>query len=163
MDQVTVKKLNPAGQETWRYMGRVLEQHADCLVLEAEFNRDDLPFYDIILRRGDRFVETYYADRWYNVFAIHDRDDDRLKGWYCNISHPAEIGDGVVSYIDLALDLLVYPDGRQLVLDEEEFNALALSPEVQQQARYALEELQASFTARFAIESDTAAGSFFDW
>jgi hypothetical protein len=150
VDQVTVKKLNPAGQETWRYTGRLLERYADRLVLEAEFNRDDLPFYEIILRRGDRFVETYYSDRWYNIFAIHDRDDNRLKGWYCNISHPAEIGDGVVSYIDLALDLLVYPDGRQLVLDEDEFNELALSPEVQQQARYALEELQASFTARFA-------------
>jgi predicted RNA-binding protein associated with RNAse of E/G family len=162
MDQVTVKKLNPAGQETWRYTGRVLERHADRLVLEANFNRDDLPFHEIILRRGDRFVETFYADRWYNVFAIHDRDDGRLKGWYCNISHPAEIGDGVVSYIDLALDLLVYPDGRQLVLDEDEFSALALSPELQQQARLALEELQASFTARFAGGSDTAAGSYFD-
>jgi len=163
MDQITVKKLNPAGQETWHYTGRVLERHANGLVLEANFNRDDLPFQEIILRRGDRFVETYYTDRWYNVFAIHDRDDGHLKGWYCNISHPAEIGDGVVSYIDLALDLLVYPDGRQLVLDENEFSALALSPEVQQQAKLALEQLQASFTARFAAGRDTAAGNYFDW
>jgi len=150
MDQVTVIKLDTTGQETWRYTGHVLERHAGRIVLEAEFNRDDLPFHEIILRRGDRFVETYYADRWYNVFAIHDRDDGRLKGWYCNISRPAEIGDSTVSYIDLALDLLVYPDGRQLVLDEEEFSALSLPPEVQRQARQALEELQASFTARFA-------------
>jgi len=150
MDQVIVKKLNPAGQETWRVTGRVLERRTNCLVLEAEFNRDDLPFHEIVLRRGDRFVETFYTDRWYNVFAIHDRDDDRLKGWYCNISHPAEIGDGVVSYIDLALDLLVYPDGQQLVLDKDEFNAFTIPPEIPQQARQALGELQAGFTARFA-------------
>jgi hypothetical protein len=119
-------------------------------VLEAEFNREDTPFHEIMLRSGDRFVETFYTDRWYNVFEIHDRDDHRLKGWYCNIGHPAVIEEETVTYIDLALDLLVYPDGRHLLLDEDEFTALALSPEVKQQARLALEELQASFTARFA-------------
>jgi protein associated with RNAse G/E len=163
MDQVTVKKLNPAGEETFRYTGRILAQHTDRVVLEAEFNRDDFSIHEITLRRGDRFIETYFTDRWYNVFAIHDRDDNRLMAWYCNIGYPAEVGDGEVSYIDLALDLLVYPDGRQLVLDEDEFAALALSPEVQQQARLALEELQAGFTARFAAGSDIAANSYFDW
>lgn len=143
-------KLNLAGQETWRYIGRVLERHADRIVLEAHFNRDDIPFHGILLRRGDRFVETFFSDRWYNVFEMHDCNDDRLKGWYCNIGRPAVIGEEAVSYIDLALDLLVYPDGRQLVLDEDEFSQLALSPEVDRQARQALEELQASFTARFA-------------
>ncbi len=151
MSTITVLKLNLAGQETWRYTGRVLERHADRLVLEAHFNRDDIPFHGILLRRGDRFVETFYADRWYNVFEMHDCDDDRLKGWYCNIGRPAVIGEMTVSYIDLALDLLVYPDGRQLVLDEDEFGQLALSPEVSQLARQALEELQASFKARFAV------------
>jgi len=149
MGSITVLKLNLAGQETWRYTGRVLERHADRIVLEAHFNRDDIPFHGILLRRGDRFVETFYSDRWYNVFEMHDCDDDRLKGWYCNIGRPADIGEETVSYIDLALDLLVYPDGRQLVLDEDEFGELALSPEVFRQARQALEELQTSFTARF--------------
>jgi protein associated with RNAse G/E len=162
MDQVTVKKLNPTGLETWRYTGSVLERHADRILLEAEFNRDDTPFHEIVLRRGDRFIETFYTDRWYNVFAIHDRQDGRLKGWYCNIGHPAEIGASSVSYIDLALDLLVYPDGRQLVLDEDEFAALMLPPEVQQRARLALQELQASFTAMFTAGRYTAAGSYFD-
>jgi predicted RNA-binding protein associated with RNAse of E/G family len=150
MDSVTVRKLNFAGEEVWHYTGRVLERHTDRIVLEAVFNRDDRPLHEIILRRGDRFVETYYTDRWFHVFAIHDRDDDHLKGWYCDIGHPAKIGDSSVTYIDLALDLLVYPDGRQLVLDEDEFAALPLTPEVQQQALQALEELRASFKARFA-------------
>jgi uncharacterized protein len=150
MEPITFIKLNPLGQETWRYTGRELERYADRLVVEASFNRDDLPFHGIVLRRGDRFIETFYADRWYNVFEIHDCDDDHLKGWYCNIGYPPVIKNESVSYIDLALDLLVYPDGKQLVLDEDEFDELALSPEVNQQARLALEELQASFTARFA-------------
>jgi hypothetical protein len=41
--------------------------------------------------------------------------------------------------------LLVYPDGRQLVLDEDEFAELELSEADQQQARRALGELQALF------------------
>jgi predicted RNA-binding protein associated with RNAse of E/G family len=150
MSAITVRKLNPAGQETWRYTGRLLERQADYVVLEAAFNHTDIPLHGIVLQRGDRFVETFYTDRWYNIFEIHDRDDDRLKGWYCNIGRPAVINDSTVAYVDLALDLLVYPDGKQLVLDEDEYQALALPPEIQQQARQALDELHASFTARFA-------------
>ncbi len=150
MDPIIVRKLNPAGQVTFLYPGRVLERRADCIVVVAEFNRDDYPIHEIALRRGDRFIETYYTDRWYNVYEIHDREDDRVKAWYCNIGHPAVIEESVVSYIDLALDLLVYPDGRQFVLDEDEYAALKLAPDEQHQARLALMELQACFTARFA-------------
>lgn len=150
MEAITVRKLNLAGEETWRYTGRVLERQADRVVLEAAFNHDDIPFYEITLRRGDRFVETFYTERWYNIFEIHDRDDDRLKGWYCNIARPAVIIGGTVAYTDLALDLLVYPDGKQFVLDEDEYQALSLSPEMDRQARRAMDELQASFRARFA-------------
>jgi predicted RNA-binding protein associated with RNAse of E/G family len=45
----------------------------------------------------------------------------------------------------LALDLLVYPDGGQLVLDEDEFIALPLSPAVRTAARQALAELRNHF------------------
>lgn len=97
------------------------------------------------LSAGDRFVETYYTNRWYNMFEIHAREDDHLRGWYCNISHPAEIDGNTLSYIDLALDLLVFPDGRQVVLDEDEFADLEISPKIRGQARQALTELQAMF------------------
>lgn len=154
MTPVTVLKLNPEGEETWRYSGTLLERGDTWLTLEARFNRDDLPFHGIVLARGDRFVETYYTDRWYNIFEIHGRDDDRLKGWYCNIACPACIeanalrGGWLVSYKDLALDLWVYADGKQLVLDEDEFAALDLSPAMAGQARQALASLQAEFAAR---------------
>jgi protein associated with RNAse G/E len=147
---VTILKKDPNGVETWRYSGVVLEQTNDRVVLQAYFNRSDLPFHGILLKQGDRFVETFYADRWYNIFAIHDRDDDQLKGWYCNVTFPAAFKQSPqdeleVSYIDLALDLLVFPDGRQLVLDEDEFSALALPVETQNHARRALGDLQKLF------------------
>ena len=58
---------------------------------------------------------------------------------------PAEIRGDVLSYVDLALDLLVFPDGRQLVLDEDEFNNLDLNPTDKAQALAALAELQQQF------------------
>ena len=51
-----------------------------------------------------------------------------------------------IRYADLALDLLVFPDGRQLVLDEDEFAGLDLPRILQEQARAGLRELQRLFT-----------------
>jgi uncharacterized protein len=147
-DPILVRKLDVDGNETLRYTGRVLERGPQHVQLEAFFTRDDILFHDILLGKDDRFVETFYSDRWYNVFELYDRDDGRLKGWYCNIGHPAVIQDGTVSYRDLALDLLVYPDGRQLVLDEDEFEALELTKPVRKEALAALEALQREFGAR---------------
>lgn len=142
-------KRNPQGIETWRYSGHVLERGTNFVRLEAPFNRDDLPFHGIVLGRGDRFVETFYTDRWYNMIEMHDRLSGELKGWYCNVTCPAEIGNEEVSYIDLALDLLVYPDGRQLVLDEDEFALLELSAEDTRAAWQALRELEQHFQRLF--------------
>jgi uncharacterized protein len=145
MSDFLVLKLDIRGQETWRYTGELLERGQEFVVVQASFNRQDLPFHGILLRQGDRFVETFYSDRWYNVFEIYDKDDDCLKGWYCNICRPAEMDHNSVSYIDLGLDLLVYPDGSQLILDEDEFEALDLDEETRQQARQGLQTLQEEF------------------
>lgn len=148
-ESITVIKRNLAGQETWRYPGRLLVREGTRLVLEARFNRPDLPFMGVILKTNDRFVETYYTDRWYNIFEIHDREGDHLKGWYCNISYPAVLeADDRISYVDLTLDLWIAEDGAQTVLDEDEFAALALEAADRDQARRALEELQVRFARK---------------
>jgi hypothetical protein len=99
----------------------------------------------VIFKKGDRFVEYYYSNRWYNIFAIYDRDDGKLKGWYCNIGKPAVIEDHVVSYADLALDLWVSVDGKQTVLDQDEFEALDLNDELRRSALCGLEDLKKLF------------------
>jgi len=142
---IQVIKLNTAREEVWRYEGRILEQSAESIMIEAFFNGGSRPFHGINLVNGDRFIETYYFDRWYNIFEIHDLETDRLKGWYCNVTYPAEFQDGQLKYVDLALDLLVYPDGRLLVLDEDEFDELTLSESNKQKAREALKELMSIF------------------
>jgi len=143
--RIKVQKKNTAGEVTYEYEGQILERNENFLKLEAFFDRDDRPFQDIVLKKGDRFVEFYYSDRWYNIFTIHDKDDGQIKGWYCNISMPAVFGDGVVSYIDLALDLWVSTNGRQTVLDEDEFRNLMLSDEMISDALNGLNDLKLLF------------------
>ncbi len=145
-DSLIVLKLDVNGRETWRYPARVLSKDGASITIEAFFNRDDLPFHGILFGRNDRFVETYYTDRWYNIYEIHAREDDHIRGWYCNVTRPAVVTPESIAYEDLALDLLVYPDGRQLVLDEDEFDALPLSDAERAQAQAALAELQQGFT-----------------
>jgi hypothetical protein len=142
VDDIVVIKRNAAGEETWRYGGRVLERGPDFVRLEARFNRPDLPFMGITLKQGDPFIETYYTERWYNIFEIRDRDDGRTKGWYCNVARPAVLeAEDRLSFVDLALDLWVAADGTATVLDEDEFAALNLDAETAFRAQAALDEL----------------------
>jgi predicted RNA-binding protein associated with RNAse of E/G family len=154
MTKVIIIKLNPQREEVWRYSGEILKRSGESVLVEAYFNRPDKPFHGIVMREGDRFIEKYYLTRWYNIFEIHDRDDGHIKAWYCNVSEPAQFEENQISYIDLALDLLVFPDGRQLVLDEEEFDRLCISDEVREKATAALEELRNQFsnTAGFNLD-----------
>ena len=142
MSRMKVLKKNLADEVTWQYEGVVLSREENAVTLEALFNRDDMPFMDIVLKRNDRFVETFYSDRWYNIFEIYDRDDESFKGWYCNIGKPAMIEDDFVSYVDLALDLWVSADGKQTVLDEDELEELNLDDELKQKVYEGLKELQ---------------------
>ena len=146
MSRIKVLKKNLANEVVWQYEGVVLCRAENEITLEALFNRDDMPFMDITLKRNDRFVETFYSDRWYNIFEIYDRDDGKFKGWYCNIGKPAVIADDFVSYVDLALDLWVSPVGEQTVLDEDELEALNLDEGLQQKAYESLRELQEAIT-----------------
>ena len=143
--RIKVQKKNLSGEVTVEYEGDVLRRNENSVTLEALFTREDMPFMDVIFKKGDRFVEYYFTDRWYNIFTIHDREDGKVKGWYCNIGKPAEIEDGIVSYVDLALDLWVSAEGKQTVLDEDEFEALALSKELTAAALKGLEELKTLF------------------
>ena len=140
-DKIIVVKLDAQENEVWQYPGKVLETTDHSILIEARFNHSDVNVHGIMLRKNDRFLERYYDDRWYNIYEARDKDDDRLKGWYCNVTRPARFEGNTIFYTDLALDLLAYPDGRFLVLDEDEFKALGLDPETQRQALAGLDAL----------------------
>ena len=144
--EITVIKRNFVGRVMVQYSARLLQRGTNYVLLEARFNRPDVLILDTVLKMKDRFVEIYYLDRWYNIFEVHDHDDDHLKGWYCNIGRPAVLeSSDRLSYVDLALDLWVAPDHTQTVLDEGEFAALDLEAATRDQAGAALKDLQILF------------------
>jgi uncharacterized protein len=147
-DKVTIIKLDGSGEEAWRWQADVLQHTSTALLAEARFDykEDVITFHGITLRKGDPFIEFYSTRHNYNIFEMHGQEENQLKGWYCNITRPAIITPNIVTFEDLALDLLVLPDGRQIVLDEDEFAELNLSPTEAQTAVDALQELKAIFS-----------------
>ncbi len=143
-----ILKKNLADEVTWQYDSEVLRRDETSITVEAFFNRDDMPFQEIVLKRNDRFVETFFTDKWYNIFEIYDRDDGLLKGWYCNITKPAVIDADSVAYVDLALDLWVSAHGKQTVLDEDELEELKLGEELKKKVYEGLQELKSYFNEK---------------
>lgn len=145
---ITVVKRDHAGKAVFQYDGEVVARGETWVCLEARFQRDTFDAGYMVYRRGDLFMEWFYTDRWYNVFRIQDARDETLKGWYCNITRPAEIGETVVAADDLALDVFVSPDGAILILDEDEFAALPLGEAERHAAHKAVEAIRQLVAAR---------------
>lgn len=138
---ITVYKLDEKGRDVWQYAARVLACHKSSIRLEAFFDRPRVDIGPVTFEKGDRFVETFYSDRWYNVFAVYGRETGRFKGWYCNICRPAEIGQQSVRCEDLALDVWVAAHGEITVLDEEVFSTSEIPDVERDKAEEALQEV----------------------
>ncbi len=155
---VTVQKLDALGQPVLDYTGQILARSQSGITLQASFGGDPVNVEGIDLEPGDRFIEHYFVDRWYSIFEIYDRDDGRLKGWYCNINRPAVLTKESVAADDLALDLLVKADGQAIILDQDEFRALRLSPDERKSSLEALKKLQSLALAGKLPHTDAVIG-----
>lgn len=129
----TVYKLDESGREVWRYPARVIARGENEIQVEAFFDRSESDIGPAVFKRGDRFVETFYSDRWYNVFAVYDRDTDALKGWYCNVCRPAQISNEGVRCDDLALDVWIDSAYNVHILDEDDYEEL--EPELDEESK----------------------------
>ena len=148
--EIDIIKLNIDGTEKWRYKGRILSLNGHEIYIEAFFDQQDLEIHGLFIGKNDRFLETYYSDRWYNIYEIYARDQGGLRGWYCNISTPVRYGEKSISYIDLALDLIILPDGSQIIVDQDEFLELNIPPLMRAESLKALDELRNKFNIKFS-------------
>lgn len=137
----TVYKRNHLGENKLSYDSVVLERSETHVVLRAEFKLKTRDLGYMLLKYGDIFTEWFYANHWFNVFRVQDIDTGEIKGFYCNLTRPAEIHDDYVAADDLALDIFVKPNGETLLLDEDEYNDLPLSETDRQQVQQAVETI----------------------
>lgn len=147
---LTVYKQDHHGEVVFRYDGTEIVRTDTLVVLEAFFGRDLHPTEYHTFKRGDRMLEWFYTNRWYNIFELHHCDTDALEGWYCNITRPATVDESGVYADDLAIDVMVYPDGRTLILDMDDFEALSLDAETKTAAETWLQHLLAHVEQRLA-------------
>jgi hypothetical protein len=150
-EPVTLIKTDADGRPKARYRGHIVRHEADVVVARCPWTLGGaLDLGGVVLEPGDVLDEYYYPGRWFNVFRMWAAGG-RLKGWYCNVTYPPEIraqdGDWEILWRDLALDLLVFPDGTERLLDEDEFEALSPSAEVRARAAEALATLRAWLAA----------------
>ncbi|KXK06899.1 MAG: hypothetical protein UZ17_ACD001000214 [Acidobacteria bacterium OLB17] len=69
--------------------------------------------------------EFYWLDRWYNVFRF-EHPAGKLRNFYCNIAMPPVLRDCILEYVDLDIDVLVWPGKEAIVLDRDEFEEHAV-------------------------------------
>ncbi len=85
--------------------------------------------------------EPFYFYELYEPIAPH-----KCKGWYCNINTVAERTPDGYTFIDLDLDIWLYPDLHYEILDEDEYRENAVShkypAEYMQLAERTLEQLR---------------------
>jgi len=148
MSSITVEKRDYLGKTLIRYQGEVIERSTHHVCLVAHFGLNDVDAGYVVFRKGDTMTEWFFSDRWYNIFKLQDVEEDRLKGWYCNITRPAVISESLIHADDLALDVFVSPQGAFSVLDEDDFAALDLSAEERRAASNAVEALREAVRSR---------------
>ncbi|MCS7062013.1 MAG: nicotinamide-nucleotide amidohydrolase family protein [Anaerolineae bacterium] len=118
-----VRKLKPDGVERARYTAELIERKHDHVLVVAEWTRPPVDLGFGVLEPGDRFIETFYTNRWHTVFEIRSANGS-LKGWYADLSRPARITEDLIEWEDLALDAWMSPQGELIWIDQEEFAAL---------------------------------------
>lgn len=100
-----------------------------------------------IMANGERVVEVrkhHFYNEWFDVIELFDTQGS-LLGYYCDVITPLVKVDGEYYLRDLLLDLWVFPDGRTVELDWDEFesarSAGLISPEEAEQAQVTLRRM----------------------
>ena len=143
-----IVKLDPRGRVVYQWSARLLLHHGPFWLFEAHLVLPASPVFvaGLRLNRGDRVLEAYFQDRWYNIFEVYDGPRGPLKGWYANLARPAQpLPEHRLQFVDLYLDLVVHPKGDLLEVDREEFEALALPEAERRRALQDWEMLKRAF------------------
>ena len=142
--EVSVHSCKHDGRVHRSWPARLIRRDGSLIVLEGVFAEEVRHPLIGLIEAGTLSTEVYWTDRWYSVFRFQGRDGRLLK-FYCNVNTPPRLEGGVLSYVDLDVDVLVETDFSYLVLDEEEFERHAQTygypPEYRARVREAVEEI----------------------
>ena len=139
---INSRKLDGSVNRSWKC--GLVEQNGSLLVFLGVFDRE-VEHPDLgIIRRGTVSYEYYWLDQWYNVFRF-ENPDGQLRNYYCNVNMPPVFENSVLDYVDLDIDVVVWPGAGYKILDLEEFESNAVkfgySAELRSAAQKALSDV----------------------
>jgi protein associated with RNAse G/E len=142
--EIVVQSRKHDGRVNRSWTARLMLREGPLIILEGVFAEEVRHPFIGLIEAGTVSTEVYWADRWYSVFRFQT-PDGRLLKFYCNINTPPSLEAGVLSYVDLDVDVLVETDFSHVVLDEEEFERHAeiygYPPLYRARVREAVEEI----------------------
>ena len=141
-----------------QFQGMLRDESAKRLVIEQRLRvrNPRREFGRVVVANGYLAVWFIFRKKWYDVGKFYDRTG-KFTGYYCDIIRPVArllSSPSKTSIItDLFLDLWITPDGRYIILDEDQLDrAVArqtISPSLATRARKELRELVISTRAGY--------------
>jgi protein associated with RNAse G/E len=116
--KVEACKFDNSVHRTWQV--QLESETEDLWIFKGVFEKEIRHPLLGIIRPGTISVEFYWKNRCYNVFRFHE-PEGQLRNFYCNVNLPPILTGGVLSYVDLDIDVLVQPDLSYQVVDLDEF------------------------------------------
>lgn len=115
---LSVEHAKPDGR-VYRYRGTIVQFEPGRVILERAFQpggRYDA--LDVPKEQGDWGTAEFRQDVWHTVLSYYARGGS-LKGKIYNINTPPQFFPDLIRYYDLEVDVVVWPDGRVAVVDQE--------------------------------------------
>jgi uncharacterized protein len=134
---INSRKFTGVIHRSWK--AELLEETADLYLLVGEFEEEVKHSKLGVIRRGTISYEYYWKNEWYNVFRFHEPSGE-LRNFYCNINRPPQLADGVLDYIDLEIDILVWRDFSFKILDLDEYEETACKFNFSAEIKHKIEE-----------------------
>jgi len=126
---VRIKYIRP-GKEVTYYEEDFYSQDETCIRTFKTLPDDisarlsDALVKQLLIQPGQRvgtIAKVYFFNESFNLLEFRTLDGN-LLGYYSDIGEPATpISDNEIQMVDLYLDIWLYPDGRLLELDWDEF------------------------------------------
>jgi hypothetical protein len=129
---LTIVKRSPDGNEAARYPGDVTRglDKDFWILVHATWTHQTIEIDGLSFCPGDDILEWFSPLHWFNAFAVFSRGG-QFKGWYANVTYPAQIemtaDPPALTWHDLYVDLVGLPDAAFTIRDDDELLASGLS------------------------------------
>ncbi len=126
LDMITVNSRKYDGTISRIWRANYVCRDGPLIELLGRFDRDVSHPHLGLIKKGTVSKEYFWLDRWFNVFCFFE-PDTVFRNFYCNVSQPPKLSAGNLDYVDLDIDVIVWPDRRTEILDRNEFTANAIA------------------------------------